>query len=444
MRPLLLSLCLLFPTLLCAQTTLPLAETPRPADALVDSMGVNIHMTFSDTAYHNVPAVKTMLSQLGIRHVRDGATYYPNDANFGEQEYSAYGQLSALGIGFDLIVDYDRGTDPNPMTPAVVSSLQSLAANHAVTVDSYEGPNETDIQGNSNWLLDTRAFMKSLFASVSGTSGAKSVPVLGNSLAGPGSNWALLGNMTAYEDAGNLHPYANTQYPSYFFPQDFAAQLLVSGAQPIYVTEAGWANAMSATDNSPNVSEDVAGRYLGRLFFETLLRGCPRTYVYELVDEKPDPSMSHVQQHFGLFRNDYSPKPAASMISNLVKLMSDKGPAYAAQPLSYSLAVPSPSVHHMLFQKRDRSYWLALWQEVSDWKGWNAQGTPVSNPDVAVTLTLPASAASIQVFNPRASTSAITSFSGQQKISVMVPDSPVLVRVSFVSPPSGLTATVDR
>ena len=434
LRRLFASYCVfLFLLSICAfaQNAPLLHETPKAADSLVDSVGVNIHMTYWNTAYGNLAAVQSMLTTLGVRHVRDGAKYYASDPGYGIQEYEDYGAVSSLGIGFDLILT--QGTSPNPLNTAGMAMLQGLAASQKVKVDFYEGPNEVDIQGDGNWIADTRSFMQQVYPSIKANPGSSKIPVLGNSLAGAGSDWAALGNMTAYENFGNLHPYANTQYPSYNFATDAAQQAAVSGAQTIYVTESGWSNAMEATDDSPNVTEDVSSRYVGRLFFETLLHGWPRTYVYELVDEDPDPGLTNTQQHFGLFRNDYSAKPAATVVANLISLMSDKGAAVAPVILTYTLETTSGNVHHLLFQKRDGSYWLALWQEVSDWSGWNAQGTPIVNAEVPVTLTLQKEAASIEEFLPLQSTEVAYSFSGRNTVTLMVPDYPLLVEISFGS-----------
>jgi hypothetical protein len=436
-----LFLFFLFPIAAYSQTNQSLTETAKPADSLVDSMGVNIHMTYFNTSYGDVKAVQTMLSTLGLRHVRDAGKYYPADPAYLQDEFGAYGSVSSLGIGFDLILDFNGGTDPNPMTPAVMTALQSLAASKAVPIDSFEGPNEVDLGGDANWVADTRSFMQSVYSSSVPAAGAASIPVLGNSLAGPLGDWAVLGNMTTHEDFGNLHPYANTQYPSYNFTADVAAEQKVSGSQKIYVTEAGWSNGMNATDNSPNVTEDVASRYMGRLFLETMLQGWVRTYVYELVDEGADPGMTNSQDHFGLFRSDYSAKPAATTIANMVALMSDKGYKLNPTTLSYSLTTPSPSVHHLLFQKHDGYYWLALWQEVSNWKGFNAQGTPITNPDVPVTLTLPIAAPSIVTYRPHDSASVVSTFINQQTVTLMVPDHPLLVKFTLVFAPTNVKIT---
>jgi hypothetical protein len=437
-----LILLLTIPLFAHGQTKQNLTETAKPADSLVDSMGVNVHMTYGDTTYGNVAAVQKMLQTLGLRHVRDGGKYYLSYPDYNENEFGSYGNISSMGIGFDLILDFGGGMDPNPMTESTMTELRSLAASKGVIVDSFEGPNEIDIQGDAHWVSDTRSFMESIHSVDSEIVSFPKVPLLGPTLAGASNDWVLLGNLTAYEDAGNIHPYANTQYPSYNFAVNLANERNVSGSQEIYVTESGWSNAMKATDGSPNVTEEVSARYVGRLFLETLLRGWPRTYVYELVDEEADPGLTKTQDHFGLFRDDYSAKPAATTIANMIALMSDKGYTFVPKTLSYSLTIPNSSVHHLLFQKHDGSYWLALWREVSDWKGWNAQGTSITNPNVAVTLTLPTAASTIETYQPLYSVSFAETISNQQTVTLMVPDHPLLAKIVLVAPPTSLTASV--
>ena len=44
------------------------------ADAFVDSVGVNVHLHYTDTSYGNFAAVEKALKDLGVRHIRDGLT----------------------------------------------------------------------------------------------------------------------------------------------------------------------------------------------------------------------------------------------------------------------------------------------------------------------------------------------------------------------------------
>ena len=49
-------------------------ETAKRADAFVETIGVNVHLNYLNTAYANYKEViKPRLQELGIRHIRDGA-----------------------------------------------------------------------------------------------------------------------------------------------------------------------------------------------------------------------------------------------------------------------------------------------------------------------------------------------------------------------------------
>ncbi len=46
--------------------------------------------------------------------------------------------------------------------------------------------------------------------------------------------------------------------------------------------------------------------------------GVSRTFLYELVDVKPEPALHDPEQHFGLLRNDLSPKPAFTAVKTMI------------------------------------------------------------------------------------------------------------------------------
>jgi hypothetical protein len=50
----------------------PEPTTARPAHAFVESVGVNIHVTYTDTPYAAHERVLQALRDTGVRHVRDG------------------------------------------------------------------------------------------------------------------------------------------------------------------------------------------------------------------------------------------------------------------------------------------------------------------------------------------------------------------------------------
>ena len=51
------------------------ATTVIPASTFVDSVGVGVHLTKSDSSYANYAAVKSALLEMGIHHVRDGISW---------------------------------------------------------------------------------------------------------------------------------------------------------------------------------------------------------------------------------------------------------------------------------------------------------------------------------------------------------------------------------
>src|SRR5258706_6726534 len=167
-----------------AQTTTNLKEVPKPADSLVDSIGVNIHLTYGNSVYRDVVDVKQMLSTLHVRHVRDAGKYYPNAAKYNDFEFGFYGAVASLGIGFDLILDYNGGTVPSPITPEVMSALQTLAAKNGIAVESYEGPNEPDLAGILNWVASTRSVMQSVHSSAKTNPSTAAIPLILHSLHG--------------------------------------------------------------------------------------------------------------------------------------------------------------------------------------------------------------------------------------------------------------------
>jgi hypothetical protein len=98
-----------------------------------------------------------------------------------------------------------------------------------------------------------------------------------------------------------------------------------------------------------------------RTLLEAWNANVARTYLYELVDEGGGYFGS-----YGLTDANGNVKPAYVAVKNLLAHLSDPGKPIALGSLAYTLAAPA-QVHHALFQKRDRSFVLALWLEASEW-----------------------------------------------------------------------------
>jgi hypothetical protein len=83
--------------------------------------------------------------------------------------------------------------------------------------------------------------------------------------------------------------------------------------------------------------------------------------LYELID-LPNGSTS-ADKGFGLLRADFSHKPSYTALASLLSLLADPGSSFAPADLAFQLTGDLTNVHHILFQKRNGWFYLALWVE---------------------------------------------------------------------------------
>jgi hypothetical protein len=331
------------------------SEMPRAAGAFVDSIGVNIHLGGYGTAYVNdFPAVISLLTDLGVHHVRDGVAL--NQPVLCNEDL----QLASHGIHFDFI------TAPG-QTTADLAAWSSCVGSAA---ESLEGPNEYDNShpsSDGNWTATLSTFQKALYADVKATS---QMTVIGPAMMTQ-SGYAALGDLSAFVDDGNVHDYFAGRNPgtggwggtdSFGTYGSLAWNLAIArqltGAKPIYATETGYADAPGAQYAVPAATK---ARYTLRTLLENWNAGIVLTYVYELIDESNGSFGS-----YGITDSAANPKPAYVAMKNMIAHLADPGAPVSTQPLNYSLTVPS-SLHHALLERHDGSYALVLWVEAPDW-----------------------------------------------------------------------------
>jgi hypothetical protein len=391
------------------------AATVRSADAFVDSIGVATHLRYADTAYGRyADVIKPRLQELGVRHIRDGG----QDPLF----FQKLNDLAETGIRATLVMDPRDGITPGN----VVSVITPILA----AVDSVEGPNEWDVQNQLNYKgqafpTGIRTYQTELYSAIKGNNATVHLPVLMPSLANP-FNAPQLGFLNTL-DAGNMHSYAGGNMPS----QDLDSKWIpltrnVSGAnKPIVASETGWHTAISDPGASqPGVSEQVAAKYIPRLFLEYFNRDIRRAFVYELMDERPAPNQ---ENNFGLLHADGTPKPAFVALKNLITLLKDPGPPFQPTALSYRVDGISNTVHQTALQKRDGKYYIILWQEVPSFN--LASKAELAIPNQSATLTLNTPFRLARIYQPLNSPSPVTQISNPTQISLNVPDHPLVVEL---------------
>jgi hypothetical protein len=374
------------------------AVEPKSASDFRDSIGVSTHIVYYSTAYGNWPLLVDRLQELGIRHLRDGTYANPGAQwrKWNERYYQAVEYAADRGLRFNFGLGnpgYEAGT-LDQLIEVVAGRLRRAA-------EAVEGPNEYDkFVGGPRWASVLASYSRDLYRKVKANPSLRSLPVVGPSLSernGP----LKVGDQSAWLDRGNIHPYAGGASPN---PLWIAAErdriAHISGRKPVWATEAGFHNAVNASTGMPPTSEAAGAVYVLRTVLEHFKSGIARTYLYELVDLYPDPGAKNPNWSFGLLRNDYTPKPAYTALRNLLTLVGDDQQKSRLTPLQLKLSGADAAVRHLVLQRADGTYVVALWRLSSVWD--RDRRRPVHVPSRRVELRLPG-AARVAVADPFAS-----------------------------------------
>jgi hypothetical protein len=340
--------------------------TPRSAPAFHDSVGVVTHSVYYDTGYGNWPKVVSRLRELGVTHLRDGlyANESPEWRDWTERYYRAVDLAAANGMRFD----FGMGR-PGALTGTIDELVAVAGGRLRHAAEALEGPNEYDKGATGRrWARRLADYNRTLFSKVKATASLRGLPVVGpsfSSIRGP----LMVGDLRNYVDRGNVHAYTGGLSPD---PEHLDRELkrasAVSGGKPVWATEVGFHNAMRSrarSDQAP-VSERVAAIYLLRTFLEHFRSGIPRTYAYELLDEKPEGAGRDPEQHFGLLRSDFSRKPAFRALRNLLDVVGPDDRAPERKPLRIGIDGPA-GIRRLVLRRADGTYLVALWRLDSAW-----------------------------------------------------------------------------
>jgi hypothetical protein len=383
-----LAIAVLFAAISTCQPAKGACETPVNADSIADSVGVNIHLHNANTVYGNFDLIHRLLTNLGLRHTRDGLI----DTTWQEY-YRRHIALGQLGIKCLFI------TSPN-QSDALITRWPSRVPG---AFEGYEAPNEYDLSGDPHWAATLIPFVRRLYGAVKSNSATAKFPVVGPSLTQTASYGQVEG-LEQYFDLSNLHNYFGGRNPgtpgwgaggygsiAYNIKNSQAAW----PAKSIWTTETGY---ITDTGNPEGIPELVEGKYAPRMILEQALHGVGRTYIYELIDEGS--AIAGDTGHFGLARMDGTPKPAFIALKSLIAMLADPGPEVPPRNLHFTLVGASGNVHHLLMMKHDGAYYLAFWLEEQDYDPVRHVETPVNPEKLMFTSGRPFQSAQLLAFNP--------------------------------------------
>jgi hypothetical protein len=419
----------------------PIAASP--SDNFVDSIGVNVHSThylgFPSTSYDDWNSVIAAVGNLGVRHVRDHV-FDPTRLN----------QLTAA-TGAKVTGIIEQHTFSNGVLVLDQSSVPTVLsqAKQVTGLDALEGPSEYDQYPDPNWRANLRSYQINLYNTAKADPALAALPVLAPSIANP-NEYANFPDLAAYADSGNVHSYPGTGAPTNGLANWLNASSQMVGAKPTWSTETGYHEHPTLNTNPFDISPTAAGKYLPRLLMDYYRAGVPRTFLYELVDDNADPTNSNAENNLGVYKSDFTPKPAAIAIKNLITLLSDPGSSFTPSSLDFTLTLTggNANLHQVLLQKRNGTFWLALWQDVSVFD--KSTNTDLTNPDLPVTLNFASPINGATTYLPDGSASPVGTFGPGSQLNLNVPDQVLLVQISIPEPTGamllvlGLAWSVNR
>ena len=354
-----------------------MSTTALAAALFLSSLGVTTHIDQGYNAQNYVP----MLKFTGIRNIRDG------ERNLK----STLALHQATGIKVNLVT----GCDLQNFLPAA----RQLAKAGALL--SLEGPNEPNNfpinfngqqgGGTGTWV-PVAVCQSTLYAGVKADAALRNYPVFHVSEGGAEQDNVGMQWLTVPENAGVVAVVpAGTKFADYANPHNYVVghlwhvldNMLWSAADPtlngrwdgLYVEYGrtwlkryqGYSNADLQTlprvttqtgfDSTSDGNETTQAQVLTNTYLAQFARGWRYTFIYELVDGEGSAGAQ------GLYRPDYSAKPAANYIHNLTSILADNGTLTSPGALAYSIANQPATVHDLLLQKSNGTYELAVWSE---------------------------------------------------------------------------------
>lgn len=426
---------LIAPRRLIAIALVALAASPSgasaapapPADTFADSVGVNTHLMYTRTPYWDLERTRGALRYLGVRHLRDGVRRYasPSYAWYHEEQAKRLGSLARSGTRLHLVLpppDGSVGTTKEALD--VIAGLPGVA--------SVEPANEWDLQGPAaTWPEEIRGQTRDARRLMQADAKLKRTPLAAPAFGRPGSPLTA-GDLSAHVDLGNSHPYMGGTRPEIpEFPGQWSLQRhidtlrAVSGPKPFVITETGYHTAMNQTDRQRPVGAEQGAAYLLRTLLEHFRLGATRTYAYELVDQHPDPDLGDQEANFGLFRNDWTPKPAATAVRNLMTVLGDGRRALRGQSLDYAITGGDANLRSMAFARAGGGFTLALWRAEPLWD--HAARQPTAVPDLPVRVTFAKTFAGARVLRPVRGAAPVQATGTTAGMDVAVGADPVLV-----------------
>lgn len=377
-------------------------------------LGIVTHVRYSDSAYRDHDATIKKLAFLGLGAVRDTAPKAGSTV--------PYGKYVKAGVRFSLNCSPDGAAREDAAQAGEVLDRILASFPGAAGIDYLEGPNEPNNQPiRFGGVSDTKtsfaavtAYAEALHAAMRSRREFDHIPLLGV------SNTPRL---DLRSDLDNEHPYPNKGAQ----PGEQLRKALTRRTRPLVATEFGY-NTGPQSRWPTRVDEQTQAILLLNGAFDAVSLGYRRLYIYELLDEKPDPAFAIPNLHWGVFRFDGTPKMAATALRNLLRIMAPQSVAGSAPTWLPTVAGLPVTGRTLVLRGGPHVTLVALWNEPDIWDA--AADRPLTVAPQDVVLAFPA-ARSVRIFDPIRSPDPIATSAGAASCRVQLAANPQVVEVTI-------------
>lgn len=340
--------------------------------------------------------------------------------------------------------------------PRLISGAKQLA--QAGALIAIEGPNEPNNWGikykgetgggNKSWLPVAK-LQSDLYKTVKNDSLLKNIPVWSLSENGaqtdntglqfltiPENANTLMPVGTKYADFANCHNYiCHPSWPGLHNNQAWLSsgtgkEVPVDGLYGNYGKT--WRNKFQgysdeelinlprvttetgiAIGNSEAITEEIQGCLFLDLYLSQFKRGWKNTAIYLLKGRADEPA----HESYAFYKLDYTPKKAAVYLHNFTTVLSDDDLKFAPGNLNYSMQTDSETVHDLLLQKNNGTFYLVIWGERF-----------IGNED-QVTINFGKKHKLINVYDPTVGSEKLTTYKNKNTITFSVSNHPIILEL---------------
>ena len=175
------------------------------------------------------------------------------------------------------------------------------------------------------------------------------------------------------------------------------------------------------------VDETVQAKQILNTVMDAALHGNAATYLYELVDSHPDATNASTEAHYGLFRQDWSAKPAAMALHNLTTILTTGTGDASGAAVDYTLSGLPATGASLLFHEANGAHDIVVWAEPDIWN--EAAHAEIAAPNTAVTVNLGATYHAVAVYDPLQGATPVQVYADVNAVTLNVTDHPLVVEL---------------